>query len=290
MNYEGQICRGPMERSSFKLPIAVGCSYNACRFCTLFKHLKHRELPVEQIEAELLRVKDANGMPPSIFLGDGNAFGTNLRRLMKILDLIHRNFPKCKAINMDATITDIGEKSDEELKLLYEAGVRHLYIGIESGLDDILTFMNKDHNLQEAYEQVSRMKAAGLVFDAHIMTGVAGKGRGLENAEKISEFFNVTKPERIVNFSMFLHRQAPLYQEIIEGNFSPADELENLVEERHLLELIKTKSLEYDGFHDFIEFRVKGVLPEDRNKMILKLDQKIAECEEIKEQIIAVVD
>ena len=56
MDYEGQICRAPMERSSFMLPVMVGCSYNKCRFCMLFKHLKYRELPLEQIEQELQRV------------------------------------------------------------------------------------------------------------------------------------------------------------------------------------------------------------------------------------------
>lgn len=290
MNYEGQICRGPMERSSFKLPIAVGCSYNACQFCTLFKHLKYRELPLEQIEAELLRVKSLNGMPPGIFLGDGNAFGTDMERLMEILDLVHKYFPNCNEINMDATVTNIKEKSDDELKRLFDAGVRHLYLGIESGLDDVLLFMNKDHSLSQAYEQIGRMKAAGLIFDAHIMTGVAGKGRGLENAEKTAEFFNRTGAKRIINFSMFLHKKAPLYKEITRGRFVPADELENLMEERKLLERLETDGIEYDGFHDFIEFRVKGTLPKDREKMLLKLDRKIAECQEIKSHIVALVD
>ena len=58
MEYEGQICRAPMERSSFMLPIMVGCSYNRCRFCNLFRHLKYRELSFEQIEKELARVKE----------------------------------------------------------------------------------------------------------------------------------------------------------------------------------------------------------------------------------------
>ena len=75
MNYEGQICRGPMERSSYMLPVAVGCSYNRCKFCTLFRHLKYRELPMEQIEAELARVRNLGGNPMRVFLGDGNAFG-----------------------------------------------------------------------------------------------------------------------------------------------------------------------------------------------------------------------
>ena len=80
MNYEGQICRGPMERSSYMLPVAVGCSYNRCKFCTLFRHLKYRELPMEQIEAELERVRSLGGNPKHVFLGDGNAFGLALRK------------------------------------------------------------------------------------------------------------------------------------------------------------------------------------------------------------------
>ena len=69
MQYEGQICRPPMERASYMLPVAVGCSYNACTFCTLFKHLQYRQLPKEQIEAEMIRVHDAGGNPKTIFLG-----------------------------------------------------------------------------------------------------------------------------------------------------------------------------------------------------------------------------
>ena len=71
MNYEGQICRAPMERSSFMLPVTVGCPYNQCKFCNLFRHLRYRELPAEKIEEELKRVKDIGGSPTKIFLGDG---------------------------------------------------------------------------------------------------------------------------------------------------------------------------------------------------------------------------
>ena len=69
MQYEGQICRPPMERASYMLPVAVGCSYNACTFCTLFKHLSYRELPREQIEAELCRVSAAGGNPKELETG-----------------------------------------------------------------------------------------------------------------------------------------------------------------------------------------------------------------------------
>ena len=290
MNYEGQICRGPMERSSYMLPVAVGCSYNRCKFCTLFRHLKYRELPMEQIEAELERVRSLGGNPKHVFLGDGNAFGLATKRLLEITDLIHRYFPGCQAINMDGTITNIQAKSREELLALRKAGICHLYLGIESGLDDVLRYMGKDHNLDQAYRQIDRIQRAGFMFDAHIMTGIAGHGRGLENGTATAEFFNRTRPQRIINFSMFLFRSAPLFQEAQAKTFIPATELENLQEERLLLELLKTDGpLAYDGFHDRIEFRVRGTLPDDRKNMLNKLDLAI-EGYRNHEPVIAVTD
>lgn len=279
MEYEGQICRAPMERSSFMLPIMVGCSYNRCRFCNLFRHLEYRELPFAQIEEELARVKNVGGNPKKIFLGDGNAFAQKSERLLQILEMIRRYFPECEEINMDATVTSILKRSDEELSSFGKLGVRHLYLGIESGLDDVLMFMEKDHNQSQAYEAIGRIQKAGMVFDAHIMTGVAGKGRGTENAKALAEFLNRTKPAHVVNFSMFLHKEVPLYQNILDGSFVPASERENLEEERCLLELLNAKIL-YDGFHDFIRFRVRGRLPQDKDKMLARLDEEIGRTPE----------
>ena len=275
MQYEGQICRPPMERSSYMLPVAVGCSYNACTFCTLFKHLSYRELPKEQVEAEMQRVSAAGGNPKTIFLGDGNAFGLDTDHLLWILERIHHYFPGCTAVNMDATVTNIANKSDEELQKLYDAGVRRLYLGIESGLDDVLKFMRKDHDLQQAYEQLARMQRFGFIFCAHMMTGIAGHGRGMENAEATAEFFNRTNPDRIINFSHFVHRRAPLYRDIEAGRFVPADEMENLREARRLVELLECQ-VSFDGFHDVtIEQRFRGKLPEDREKLLSQIDKTI---------------
>lgn len=275
MEYEGQICRPPMERSSFMLAVSVGCYYNQCRFCTLFKHLKYRLLPLEQVEAELQRVSALGANPKQVFLGDGNAFGMETSRLLYILDKVSHYFPGCQMVNMDATVTDISNKTDEELRQLRKAGVKRLYLGIESGLDDVLSFMEKDHGIEEAYSEIRRIQEAGLVYNAHFMTGIAGDGRGQENAEKLAEFFNRTHPEKVVNFSLFLHEDAPLYKDILSGKFIPADEVENLKEDRRLLELLDTEPLLYDGFHDKLELRVWGRLPEDREKMLQKLDRAI---------------
>ena len=230
---------------------------------------------LEEIEAEIIRVNKIGGNPKRVFLGDGNAFGVSTEKLLTILEMIHRYFPNCEGINMDATVTNIQEKSDEELMALKAAGVDQLYLGIESGLDDVLEFMHKDHNLEDVYLAIERLHKFGLDYDAHMMTGIAGKGRGIENAEAIAKFYNETGPKKICNFSLFLHNRAPLYKDIESGAFVPASELDNLIEERRLVELLEVDDLEYDGFHDFVKARVRGTLPKDREKMLAKLDELI---------------
>lgn len=275
MDYEGQICKPPMEIGRFMLPVAVGCSYNACRFCTLFKHLKFRELPLDKVEAELLRVKNLGGAPKKIFLGDGNPFGLNAERLLEVLALIHKYFPDCYDVSMDATVTNVSEKSGEELRALRDNGVSELYVGIECGLEDVLAFMRKDHNSEEARRQIARLREAGIMYSAHIMCGTAGAGRGIENAEATARFLNETGPHRIVNTSLFIHRSAPLFADIESGRFTPATELENMLEERRLLELLAVPVDFYDGLHDYMEVRTKGRLPQDRERMLARLDMEI---------------
>ena len=143
MNYEGQICRSPMERGSFMLPVSVGCSYNRCRFCMLFKHLNYRLLSLEQVRAEIDRIAGIGGNPKRIFLGDGSAFSLPADRLLRILDWIREAFPACESVSMDATVRNVLQKTDEELSALHAHLVTDLYLGIECGLEDVLKQMEK---------------------------------------------------------------------------------------------------------------------------------------------------
>ena len=148
--------------------------------------------------------------------------------------------------------------------------------------------MHKEHDVAEAEREIARIQKVGMIYDAHIMSGVAGQGRGIENAEALASFLNRTKPEFVVNFSMFISSDTPLYEDVIKGSFYPATELENLKEDRRLVELLATEGTEifYDSFHDCIRKRVRGNLPRDRKKMLLHLDNMIEEFEQ-KESIYA---
>lgn len=277
MEYEGRICKGPQERAAFMLPVAVGCSYNACRFCMLFKHLVYRELPLEQIEAELQRVASVGGAPKVVYLGDGNAMHLPHDRMLTILKMIEKYLPNKPEVRMDATVTDISERSDAQLQELHDHGVRRFYLGIESGLEDVLQTMLKDHTIEQAKVAIRRIHKIGIAYGAHIMTGIAGKGRCIENAEALAAFLNEYPPVAIVNFSLFVHRRAPMWKDVEEGRFVVADEVETMREERRLIELLDLPGCDYDGFHDMVEFRCRGRLPENKEKMLRKMDDGIEE-------------
>jgi len=296
MDYEGRICRAPMERSAYKLPIMVGCIYNKCKFCDLFKDLKFRIIPINEVEADLKKVYDAGGNPRKIFLGDGSAFALDTDYLLQILELIHHYFPECCEINMNSTVTGILKKSDDELRLLSENGVKHLYIGLESGLEDVLKFMNKGNTVSQLKEAVSRILKYGMFFDAHIMTGSAGHSRGYANAEATAAVLTELHASSVTNFSMFIHEVTPLYDDLRNGSFNPASEYENLVEEKHLIETIckdmdiaSGEHIKYEGFHDYIAFHIWGTLPQDKEKIIESLNKKIDEYDS-KKSIVAVID
>lgn len=276
MDYEGRICNTPFERSSFKLPVMVGCSYNRCKFCGLFKHLSYRELPLEQIEAELARVRAVGGRPTRVALGDGNAFCLETEHLEQILRLVHAYLPTVETVSTDATVTSIRGKSDDELRCLAALGLQMLYIGVESGLDDVLSFMRKEHDNAQLREAVRRLHAAGMGFGAHIMTGVAGAGRGIENARATAALLNETRPDYICNFSMIVEgHPVELSEDVREGLFTPASDLETLREDQELVRCLNIP-VRFEGFHDMIGVRVHGTLPKDEERIIAALERAVA--------------
>lgn len=287
----GTICRTSKERGAFELIISSGCPYNECAFCNLYKGVSYRERSLEDIEADLIRVHNLGGTPKRVMLGDGNALFSDFDRLKAILDMIEKHLPSIEQIVSDASVPSIAGKTDEQLRYLASHGYNMVYVGIESGLDDVLAFMNKDHDNDEARVQIKRLHDAGINFGAHIMTNVAGAGRGIENARATAALLNELQPVYVCNFSMTVSplTELGLYEE--EGLFTAATELESLEEERELVSLLNIQG-EFESYHietDHSKYATaremndlysrwihpKGKLPEGRQRILDKIDEGI---------------
>ena len=296
----GTICKSSNERGAFGLVVSRGCPYNRCAFCDLYKDTTYREVPLERIEAELRRVHDVGGTPTNLMLGDGDALHMDMDRLMAILDLIGRYLPSVERVTSDATVSSIARKTDDELRELRRRGYAMVYVGIETGLDDVLCQMHKDHTNDQAREQVRRLHAAGFELGAHIMSGVAGAGRGAENARATARLLNELRPSFITNFNLGVNPLTELGRWEREGRFVRASDLECMEEERLLVSGLAIDTV-FEGYHtkhvacgeevaagDGPEWQraitqwvhTKAKLPEGRERILAKLDASIAQLRE----------
>ena len=164
MNTTGIVYRPPFEANSLLLQVTTGCSHNKCTFCYMYHDVPFTMCPLEQVEADLDEAALFRPDVKRVFLEHGDPFTMPAERLLKIAELIHQKLPKVETIAMYASIQNIRRKTDAELRRLRDAGINGLDIGVESGLDEALTMMNKGHTAQESIEQLQRLKKAVTVL------------------------------------------------------------------------------------------------------------------------------
>lgn len=275
MHYEGTTYRPPPEADSLLLQVTVGCAHNRCRFCDMYRDVNFRRIPIDQIETDLKEAREISPKAERIFLVNGDAFVLKTNFLKEIAERIKLIFPECGTISMYASIRNIKAKGDAELAELRNLGVNDLYVGVESGWDQVLTHINKGHTVAEARSQLDRLSRAGINHIANLMLGVAGIGNGLENARRTAEFLNQTRPSLIWVGTLGVFEGTELYAEMEQGMFVPAPEMEILEEENELINAIELEEVTFYGVHPTNTVRISGRLPRDKHKMVVAIDNGI---------------
>ena len=160
MHYSGAVYRPPSEARSLIVQCTLGCSHNKCAFCTMYKDKKFSINPIEQVLADLAESRAYAGYIEKIFLADGDALILPMDYLLTVLDYIRDNFPKCKRVAAYATTKAIQRKTDEELRTLREHGLGIVYIGLESGNEELLKKFCKGVTAEEIVVNTLRCKEA----------------------------------------------------------------------------------------------------------------------------------
>ena len=177
MHYTGQIYRPPVEWATPLLEVTAGCSHNKCAFCTMYKQTKFSISSLHNIENDLQELlEDYGDNLKHIYLINGDAFVLKTERLLEIAKLIKQYFPLMETIGSYASINHIKRKSLNELKELRDAGYSGLHFGIETAYAPALDMMNKGFTVKEMYENLLKVKAAGIEYAANLMPGIAGRG------------------------------------------------------------------------------------------------------------------
>ncbi len=275
MKYNGLIYRPPIEANTFLLPITEGCTHNSCSFCNMYKEIPFRMWKLEEIEQYLLEVKAQYSHYLSqidrVYLVGANPFALKADYLLERVDLIKKYIPKVKVITMYARIDNIARKTDEDLRKLKEAGVNDLYIGVESGLDDVLSYLNKGYSTAEIREQELRLNRIGIRHCDLLMLGTAGKERGLEAAKAAAELENEVKPYKILINTMSAFEGTQLDEDIKDGKFTPAGEREIVLEEYEFLKGLDLPETYFWAIHPMDAVGVEGYLHSDKDRMLERL-------------------
>ena len=268
MHYTGTIYRPPFEARSLLLQVTTGCSHNRCSFCTMYRDEQFRVEPLEQIEEDLAEAMQYVPNVTRVFLENGDSFALSADKLEQIAVMIHAYLPRVETIAMYASIKNVIGKSVEELRRLRNLGINELNIGVESGLDEALVYMNKGYTSDQAKHELNRLKSAGIDYGANIILGCAGPERRHENAAATAALLNETKPYLIFTGTIHSDPGCPLYEDMQSGRFVESTFGEYLDEEEELLELLDPTDCYFFGLHPSNIVRMHGNLPEDKAAML----------------------
>jgi len=230
MHFTGQVWRPPFEAHNAILQITSGCMYHRCKFCSLYYGTKFRMSPISEIEQDLKELRDFYLRTNRVFLTGANPLGLSYNKLVTIGEKIKAYLPHVESIGGFARISDIKNKTHEELCNLRLTGFNGISIGTETGDDLTLAYMNKGYTAADIVEQLHKLDNAGIEYHITYMNGLAGTGSSERHALESAKIFNQAKPLSINIVGLTIFPQSALHDEVVSGIYTPASETEKLYE------------------------------------------------------------
>ena len=279
LHFTGQVWRPPYEASSQLLQVTAGCTHNKCKFCSLYYGTKFRPSPLPEIESDLRVIQRYQPKARRLFLTGANPFALSYDRLLNLGLLIRKYLPYCETIGTFSRIADIKPKSVDELKNLRHLGFDGISIGTESGDDETLARMNKGNTASDILEQCRKLEEADIRYNLVYLTGLAGKGKGQQNATNTAAIFNRLHPFTVNVVSLTVFPESELYREIQKGDYTEATEQERLLELRTFIGALRLKTtLLGNTVSNTVPFA--GMIPNDKVRILNELDAAIKQIGE----------
>ena len=230
MFYQQPIYRPPSEANSLLLQCSIGCSYK-CSFCAMYRTKKFSIRSLKDIKVDLIEsARDYGNKIRKIFLLDGNAFLMHPRMIVEICKMAHELHPNLQRVGCYGHTGDILRRSDQELLQIRQAGLRIVYLGVETGDDELLDKINKEASSEEIARASQKLHKAGITLSATILLGLAGSEPELseKHARKTAELINRMKPFTRIPWYVSALSYIPVpntekYEEARSGEFIPPE-------------------------------------------------------------------
>ena len=217
MEYDFPLFRPPSEAKSLIFQVTLGCSWNRCRFCTSYRTKEFRVRPFEEVERDVVEMSRRAPDARKIFLADGDPMAAPTDHLMKVLDLMNRRFPSLERISTYAGPTNLMAKTPEELRMLKGRKLDLLYLGIETGNDELLKRVTKGATAEQIVEGSRKALQAGLRMSAFIILGLGGVDGSHEHAKDSARVVNDIGPQFLATLTLMVGPDARAYEEKVMG-------------------------------------------------------------------------
>lgn len=270
VNYDMPLFRPPSEGQSTIIQLTLGCSFNRCSFCSMYRSKEYRVRSEDEVSADIVSFAALEPETTKVFLADGDAFGVSVDRLLTTLKELRRSFPMLRRASSYATPMNIRGKSDAELKQLRDAGLELIYLGMESGSDRVLKRITKGANSELIQEGVARAHQAGIKVSATVILGLGGADDWEEHIDGTIACVNASPPRFLSTLQLGLEDVVDdeFYRKQRQA-FSWQDDQGMLVELERLIEgLNPPRPVIFRSNHASNALALAGNLPKDRDRLL----------------------
>lgn len=270
LGYDYPLYRPPSEANSIIFQVTLGCSFNKCSFCNMYRTKEYSERPWEEIKSEIDIVSKSFPQTERIFLADGDAINLSTEKLVQILDYIKEKFPNLARISCYAMPKNLLQKSPDELTLLNSKGLDMLYIGIETGNDILLKKITKGATSKSIIDACNRAKKSGFIISCMIILGIGGKKYSMDHMKETARVVSDVSPNFLAALTLII--EDGVYDEFMKKFSEPFETLDDtmILNELELLlnDINPISPIVFRANHASNVYSIGGNLPDDKEKML----------------------
>lgn len=270
MSYIEPVFRPPSEWKSLILQVTNGCSWNNCTFCDMYTASQKRfqPRPLEQLDAELGRIVTA-GMPVyRVFLADGDAMTLSARRLHAIMDMLNRWLPHKPRVSAYCLPRNLRNKSVADLRELREKGLSLVYVGCETGDDELLGIIEKGETFDSSLAALEKLRQAGIKSSVMVLNGLGGPELSERHAINSAKLMNAAQPEYLSTLVVELPNGTERFTRNFHGRWRKLGKLELFREMEIFLDHLELENTIFRSDHASNYLVLKGVLGKDKNALL----------------------
>jgi len=275
IKYHEPVFRPPSEAYSLILQITIGCSWNCCAFCEMYTSKNFRVKPEEEIFTEIDKLAEFFPETRKIFLADGNAMVLSSDKLLKVLEYLNDKFPRLTRISAYAIPKDLKNKTLDELTALQKAGLKLIYVGIETGDDELLKLINKGETSESTVNSMNKAKDAGIKSSVMIINGLGGRKYSSQHALHSAKVINQIQPEYLSTLVLSFPFGVGHFRAKFGDGFVEMNILDLLQEQKLFISNLDLKETVFRSDHASNYLILKGNLNRDQKLLLSQLDSAI---------------